>query len=412
MSDPKSLISAYPVQELTDLIKKFRPKKIHVYVDLKNVLHSLFVSSVANELWVTSQTLESGLDTSITQATIHISSVWKNYARTLGLDSEIFVCTDKGKSYYHRGINKDYKARRDLTDMYGGKEAFLRVNPNELNPKDRALYMTEWAKEIRDRNTSISEKILNAIPGVHYYCLKNLEADFLPHYLISRKFQEEEGVLHVVCSGDKDLYQTLNLKNTVMLYKRKQRKYIISKSSIVQLYSKFNTLSQAVQVKKSKMISVVKPDDITAAMSIVGDVSDDVPGVKGIGEITAIELMSNLDIYHKIVGPIDELEDRIASGGKFFKEDVIGISSMPKKWQKAFIENDIVTDAFKMISFEMLCRWLENKSTIKKMEKLDYIDKITSKDGIAQAPNSEEFHKGVSILEDYKLSDETIVNLF
>ncbi|MCK5016584.1 MAG: hypothetical protein KAS32_05860 [Candidatus Peribacteraceae bacterium] len=412
MPDPKSLISAYPVKELTDLVTKFKPKKLNVYIDLKNTLVSLFVPSVANDILVTSRTLDSGLDTTITQATLLISSVWKKYADRLGLDVELFICTDRGKSCYHRGIHKDYKANRLLSDMVGGTTEVLSLDPKTLNKKEYQKYCLAWAKQARDLNTKISEPIVNTIPGVHYYCLKSLEADFLPYYLISRKFKDEEGILHVVCSGDKDLYQILNLKNTVMLYKRKQKKYIVSRSSIIPLYSKFHTMSQSAKVKKSKILSLVKPDDIVAAMALAGDVSDNIPGVEGVGEITSVDMISNQDVYKKLVGTIQEAEDRVSEGGKFLKEDEIGISSLSNKWKKALISNDVVTASFKMISFEILCRWLENKSTTEKMDYLNYIDKITYKTDIIQSPSAKALHAVISQLEDYKLEDKTITNLF
>lgn len=398
MPAPHTLISSYPSNDLGNLITKVKPSKLHVYVDLKNVLTAIFIPKVVNEIVVNTSTM-SFMDSSIFQSCLNFASFWRRYGYKFGLECEVFFCTDIGRSVYHLNIDKKYKANREIA-----KFGDSLVHDAEL-------------KNIRDKNFILAEQVCNMIPNVHFFCLRHLESDFLPYYLMSRYYKETTNVLHIVCSNDKDLLQAILRPFAVQIFKNTDNtgshRNILTKKMVLSHYTKIHKLkSPKSQIKNSKLAAEVDPNWITGMMSCVGDGGDDVDGVKGIGELKALEIFHQKSILEKTVGTPSELEDRISSGGQFFLEDQIGLSQLDKNWQKVFIENPLVTKAYKLISLESLCRWMEKQDTTEKTDYIRYIDKILTKTGIEQIPSHDIFLKSLEFLEDFQLNENVIPSLF
>jgi len=390
MPNPSSLINTYPPRILSDIIKEKQPDSLYVYIDLKNVLRSLFVEDVVREIVLNSQTMNN-IDSSIFQSIIYTSSYWKSFATQLGLSAKIFICSDIGKSCYHRSIYNKYKYRRDIMNT--------------------SAMIGEKIKKIRDKNFLLAEHICNRLPDVYFFCLKYLESDFLPYYLITRKFLDDN-VFHVVCSNDKDLYQTLINDNVIQLYRMNKTNNILNKESVLQTYLKVNKTSTKKKAEKLEKISKMDRTHLAAMMSMIGDDVDDVPGIDGIGPVSIINLFSQMETVKNLLGTQEELEDRISNGGNVFIEDNIGLNQMSDLWRKVFIKNDLVTRAYKLISFESLCRWLENKSSTEKMEYIKYVDKLLSKEDIQIIPTTKSFMTSLQVIEDLYLTEDTVGNLF
>jgi hypothetical protein len=390
MPNPSSLINTYPPRVLSDIINEQNPDTIHVYIDLKNVLRSLFVEDVVREIVLNSQTMNN-IDSSIFQSIIYTASTWKSFASRLGLTAKIFICSDVGKSSYHRSIYTKYKYRRDILNS--------------------SAIMGEKIKKIRDKNFLLAENICNRLPDVYFFCLKYLESDFLPYYLITRKFSNEN-IFHVVCSNDKDLYQTLLGDNVVQLYRMNKVNNILSRNSVLPLYLKLNKTTTKNKTEKLEKISKIDKGYLAVMMAIIGDASDDIPGIDGIGPVSIIKLFSQTDIVTKLIGTQEELEERVHNGGNVFVEDKIGLSQMPGIWRNVFLKNDLVTRAYKLISFESLCRWLEDGSNTLKNEYINYMDKLLNKEDIKVIPTSKAFITSLQVIEDLYLTEDIVDNIF
>lgn len=390
MPNPNNLINLYPPRILSDIINEKQPNSLYVYIDLKNVLRSLFVEDVVREIILNSQTMNN-IDSSIFQAILYTVSYWKNFAEQRGLSSKIFICSDIGKSSYHRSIYNKYKYRRDILNS--------------------SAAIGEKIKKIRDKNFLLAEHICNKLPDVYFFCLKYLESDFLPYYLITRKFISED-IFHVVCSNDKDLYQTLINDNVIQLYRMNKTNNVLSRRSILSTYLKVNKPSTKKKAEKLEKISKIDKNYLAAMMAVVGDDVDDIPGIDGIGPVSVINLFSQTEIVTNLLGTPEELEERISNGGKIFLEDRIGLGYMSELWRKVFLRNDLVTQAYKLISFESLCRWLENRSSTDKIEYIKYVDKLLNKEGIQKIPTPKSFITSLQVIEDLYLTEDTIENLF
>ncbi len=177
--------------------------------------------------------------------------------------SYMLVAFDKGKTFRHEKYS-DYKAGRSAM-------------PDELKlqfPK---------AKEVLDAM------------GIKYYETDNYEADDIIGTL-ARVVDEEDQFIATIVSSDKDLLQLISDEVTVKLLKQSGH-IMMTKEEFRNTY----------QVDPIRMI------DLKALM---GDSSDNIPGVKGIGEKTAISLLSKY-------GSLDELYANIESVSGKTKEKLL-----------------------------------------------------------------------------------------
>jgi len=394
MPNPATILSAYPTQAINDIIKEKNPKTLHVYIDIKNVAISLFVESVCAEILNVSE-CGGYLDSSIFQSFFYISSEWKKYAIARNLHLKIFLITDIGRSEsYHKKIDKRYKENRDIV--------------GHTSPVGSTKI-----KEIRDQNFNLGDQICNKFEDIFFFNLKFLESDFLSYYLISRKFQNDDSILHIICSSDHDLYQNLLFSNTVQIYKSRQIKVTMDYRQIFTNWSHVEKSGAKNKSKKYESISKLNPWYFPAMMGITGDAGDDVEGVRGVGALTVLNMFDDQEIVMKLIGTPQELDDRVASGGKFFKEDEIGLKNLSKKWQKVFLENDLVTRSFKLVSFEQLSRYLENSSLLEDKKYLKYIDDVLEKKDVDMMPSAYSFLTAIhGTLSDNYLTEDMIDPLF
>ena len=163
----------------------------------------------------------------------------------------IMVAFDIGKTFRHEKYDY-YKGKRDET-------------PEDLK-----------------KQFPVAKKILNAM-GIKYFELAGYEADDIIG-TFAKKVDEEDEFVATIVSSDKDLLQLISEDVDVKLLKQKD--YIRMNREVFM-----NTYG----LEPIKMIDL---------KSLMGDQSDNIPGVKGIGEKTAIKLLqtySSLDgIYQNI----------------------------------------------------------------------------------------------------------------
>ncbi|MHB8777742.1 MAG: DNA polymerase I [Anaerolineales bacterium] len=99
----------------------------------------------------------------------------------------------------------------------------------------------------------------------------------------------EQGLGVKIITGDRDLLQLVNERTTVYLAGDDQT-YITNEDVIKKLG--------------------VRPDQVVDYKALVGDTSDNIPGVKGVGEKTATALLEKFDTLDAIYQNIDQVENR------------------------------------------------------------------------------------------------------
>ena len=136
--------------------------------------------------------------------------------------------------------------------------------------------------------------------GIQYYEIDNYEADDIIG-TFARICDEDPNYVGTIISSDKDLLQLLSNQVDIKLLKQKD-------------YIRYNpkTFQEAYGIEPIRMI------DLKALM---GDASDNIPGVKGIGEKTALKLLVEYGTLDNLYQHIDEMKgathDKLVAG----KED-------------------------------------------------------------------------------------------
>lgn len=170
--------------------------------------------------------------------------------------THILVAFDAGKTTFRHESYKEYKGTRQKT-------------PPELS--EQFSYVRELLKAY----------------GIPYYELENYEADDIIGTL-SREAEKEEFIIKVY-SGDKDLTQLATDKTTVCI----TRKGITD----IEEYT-----PEHIQEKYG-----LTPHQIVDMKGLMGDTSDNIPGVPGIGEKTAIKLLKQFHTVEELLESINDV---------------------------------------------------------------------------------------------------------
>ena len=168
------------------------------------------------------------------------------------------VAFDIGKTFRHEKYDY-YKGKRDNT-------------PDELKEQ-----------------FPIAKQILTAM-NIKYFELQDYEADDIIG-TFSKKCEQDDDFKALIVSSDKDLLQLITDQTEVKLLKTKD-----------YIRMDYKTFYDTYGIEPIKMI------DLKALM---GDASDNIPGVKGIGEKTALKLLTTYGSLSSIYEHIDEIKGSV-----------------------------------------------------------------------------------------------------
>lgn len=166
------------------------------------------------------------------------------------------VAFDAGSTTFRHAFFDDYKGGRDSM-------------PGEL--AEQMPYLRE---------------MLDAF-GMKYYELPNYEADDIIGTLAHKA--GEQGFEVVVISGDKDLTQLVTDNIRV--------DYTVKGVSTLESYT----------METTKELFGVEPNQIVDYLGLSGDPSDNIPGVTGVGDKTAIKLLEQYGTMENLYEHIDEM---------------------------------------------------------------------------------------------------------
>ncbi|MGG1689475.1 DNA polymerase I [Heyndrickxia ginsengihumi] len=173
--------------------------------------------------------------------------------------THILVAFDAGKTTFRHQTFQEYKGTRQKT-------------PPELSEQ-----------------FPIIRELLTAF-GIKFYELENYEADDIIGTF--SKIAEEEDFTVKIISGDKDMTQLSSPKTTVMI----TRKGITDMEEYTpeHLQDKYG----------------LTPEQIIDMKGLMGDTSDNIPGVPGVGEKTAIKLLKQFPTVEELLDHIDEVSGK------------------------------------------------------------------------------------------------------
>jgi len=174
--------------------------------------------------------------------------------------NNVIVCFDKGKVTFRTDQYQDYKGHRKAT-------------PSELRPQ-----------------FPLVKKILTAL-NVAFDEMEGYEADDLIGTMVKKG--EEAGLHNLILTGDKDALQLVSDQSTVLLIRK----------GITEM-ERFTP--QAVHDRYG-----LTPKQIIDLKGLMGDQSDNIPGVPGVGEKTALKLLHQYHTVEGIYEHIDEISQKL-----------------------------------------------------------------------------------------------------
>ncbi|HEU5139600.1 MAG TPA: DNA polymerase I [Bacillales bacterium] len=173
--------------------------------------------------------------------------------------SQMLVAFDAGKTTFRHKTFKEYKGGRQKT-------------PPELS--EQLPYIHE---------------LLDAM-GIAHYEVEQYEADDIIGTL-ARQAQDKNWEVNVF-TGDKDLLQ------------------LVDENVKVSLTKKGITEVEAYDIAAVAERYGFSPEKITDMKGLMGDSSDNIPGVPGIGEKTALKLLKQFGSLEKVLDSIDEISGK------------------------------------------------------------------------------------------------------
>jgi len=231
------------------------------------------------------------------------------------------VAFDKGKTFRHNKYN-EYKAGRKET------------------PEDLKLQFPK-AKEVLDAM------------GIKHFEIDNYEADDIIGTL-ARKVDEEYEFIATIISSDKDLLQLISEEVDVKLLKTKG-------------FIRFNR-------EVFKEFYKVDPINMIDLKALMGDMSDHIPGVKGIGEKTAINLLEKYKTLDNLYTHVDELTPKTKEKLINNKENAYmsyDLATIYRDVDIPFSLEDCKYNGLNKTKYIDILKELEFKSLLKKVNNLD-----------------------------------------
>ena len=194
------------------------------------------------------------------------------------------------------GMIFDAKGTTFRNDMYDQYKANRPPMPDDLRPQIQPIY-------------DICEAL-----GLKIFVVDNVEADDVIGTLATQA--EAQGIKTVVSTGDKDLAQLVT-KNIRLV----------------------NTMSNEVLDEAGVMKKFgVKPNQIIDYLALVGDTSDNIPGVQKVGPKTAVNWLTKYETVENIITNAEEITGKV---GEYLRE---GIEQLKLSKQLTTIKKDVELD--------------------------------------------------------------------
>ncbi len=179
-------------------------------------------------------------------------------------------------------------------------------------------------------------------------------------------FFDKKDFFSVIVSGDMDVLQLVNKKTTAYLFKRG-----IKDAGVYD------------EVKVQEVYDGLRAEQLTDYKALRGDASDNIPGVVGVGEKTAIELV-------KEFGSVENIYNEIKKDTLKAKQIKKGVLEKLKQYEKeAFLSKELVTikkDVPLMLDVDS-CKWggysSEGVSFFEKMELTSLIKRVEKKENLS-----------------------------
>lgn len=242
---------------------------------------------------------------------------------------------------------------------------------------------SETPQELKDQ-FPVAKKICEAM-GIHYFEIDNYEADDIIG-TFAKEVNKNPDFIATIISSDKDLLQLITDEVDVKLLK--QTGFIrMDKNLFKETYG-------------------VDPIGMIDLKALMGDSSDNIPGVKGIGEKTAISLLSKYQTLDNLYEHIDEVSGKTKEKLLNDKENAYMSQDIATIYTDVPINTDLENihyHGINALEYVALLEELEFYSLIKKLD----IDKNM----LEQNRKNEATHEEIKVeilndLSNFKIEDD------
>ena len=253
----------------------------------------------------------------------------------------VMVFDAKGKNFRH-ALYPDYKANRPST-------------PRELQEQIEPIY-----------------QIVKAM-GLPLVVVDGVEADDVIGTLARQA--SEQGIQTLISTGDKDMAQLVN-----------------SQVTLINTMNGVRTDPQGVLDKYS-----VRADQIVDYLALMGDSSDNIPGVPKVGPKTAAKWLGQYDSLQQVIEHADEIKGKVGENLR------ASLDLLPLSYQLATIKLDVMLD----FSLESLRQTPSNPdvllSLFKNLEFKTWVAELLQNDAQNIAGESDLEKESATLEADYQL---------
>ena len=337
------IIGSVPTYESLDVVCKDK-KEVFIFIDFNNTIKGLYYPKML-EMILQEIEMNKGIFPSILISEwMLLQDYLERYAKYRNIEKlHVVYFSEGGQSYYHKNILKDYKKHR--------KNALFQLPPSvsnnyksydDINDIIRGFLVSSWKWiEIISKNSNILS-----------IRLENLDADFIPELLL-RKFNiYNDEAVYIILSSDGDMLQTLDIADNIYIYSGNEiindSNWIKSKSYLDPYNKKNNDTKEILNEENDNKYSNITPDKIILFKALVGDTSDNIPGIKGVGIKGFFEKFINIipnDIRADDIDSIKKICDKNKEQNKICAKIINDFSTF--------------TNMIKLVSFKMLINWLQ-----------------------------------------------------
>lgn len=263
--------------------------------------------------------------------------------------THIVVAFDVRGDTFRNEMYKEYKANRSAM-------------PEELRPQ------FDIAKKVL---TAMEIKIIEA---------SGYEADDVLGTLSN--IAQDNGMKSLIVSGDKDILQLVNENINVIMTKKGLSEIEIFDDDMV--YEKYT----------------LKPNQIIDMKGLMGDSSDNIPGVKGVGEKTAIKLLSEYNTLENVYENIEEIKGKLKE--KLIEDKDNAYMSKKLATIKIDVEIDVNINECTFVDYQ-------DTNIIETLEEINFSSIITRIKKISGIENIAKFEVDKIVnIEDESMIDEML----
>ncbi|MCU0666630.1 MAG: DNA polymerase I [Candidatus Omnitrophica bacterium] len=159
----------------------------------------------------------------------------------------------------------------------------------------RKTFRQDKFKEYKIQRPEMPDPLKSQIPfikdivkamGVKIFEKEGLEADDLIAHIA--KLAKKKGIVSTIVSSDKDMLQLVD-EDTFVFSPYKDSGTLYDKAKVLERYG-------------------IAPEQIPDVLSLMGDAADNLPGVPGVGEKTAVDLIKQFGSAQKLIEKVDSLK--------------------------------------------------------------------------------------------------------